>query len=375
MKFFMDTEYKNNLFDKVKRYSFIKYNFAIIEIAYLLILLFLFQGLGLSKTLVEAISKSVKGNYLILPIYILVVYIGYYLLDFPLNLYRSFILEHKFCLSTQKIKDWFKDQIKAAILSYLMGVILLEVFYRILESYPYVWWLIVSIFWIFFTLILAKFIPIVIIPLFFKYGRLSDNALRERIINLASKMKIRILDVFEIDFSKKTLKANAAFLGMGSTKRVILADTLKDKYSYDEIEVILAHEFAHYRLRHLWKLLLVNSIAMVLAFYLIFKTSNYFLILFGLPSLSDIAALPIIIMYLVLLEIIMQPLQNYISRRLEKNADEMAIKITGLKEAFSSMMEKLSSQNLADRNPHPIIKIFFFDHPSIDERINMAKSL
>jgi STE24 endopeptidase len=164
-------------------------------------------------------------------------------------------------------------------------------------------------------------------------------------------------------------------VGWGKTRRVILADTLKDKYSFDEIEVILAHEFAHYRLRHLFKLILVNSLAIILNFYLIFKTSNYTLNLFGLSSLSDIAGLPLVLIYFVLLGIIIEPLKNFISRRLEKNADKLALKVTGLKEAFISMMEKLALQNLADKNPHPIIKFFFFDHPPVDERIAMAKSL
>lgn len=194
-------------------------------------------------------------------------------------------------------------------------------------------------------------------------------------MNLADKMRVKILDVFEIDFSKKTLKANAAFVGIGKTKRVILADTLKDKYSEDEIEVILAHEFAHYKLKHLLKLILINSLATIIAFYFIFKTGNSVLSLFGLSSLSDIAALPVIIMYLVVFGIVMQPLQNYISRRLEKNADKMALSVTGLREAFVSMMEKLSAQNLVDRSPRPLIKFFFFDHPPVDERINMANSV
>jgi STE24 endopeptidase len=123
-------------------------------------------------------------------------------------------------------------------------------------------------------------------------------------------MKVKILDVFEIDLSKKTQKANAAFVGIGKTKRVILADTLKNKYSPDEIEVILAHEFAHYKLKHLLKLILVNSLATLLAFYFIFKTSDNILSLFGLSSLLDIAALPVIFMYLVIFGIVTQPLNN-----------------------------------------------------------------
>jgi STE24 endopeptidase len=188
-------------------------------------------------------------------------------------------------------------------------------------------------------------------------------------------MQVKILDCYQIDFSKKTLKANAAFVGIGKTRRVILADTLKDKYTFDEIEVILAHEFAHYRLRHLLKLILLSSLVIIISFYLIFRTSSYALGLFGLSSLSDIASLPLIFLYFVLLGIIMQPLQNYVSRRLERNADIMALKITGLKEAFISMMEKLALQNLADRNPHPLIKFFFFNHPPIDERIAAAMAV
>jgi STE24 endopeptidase len=264
------------------------------------------------------------------------------------------------------------DQLKSGLISYVIGLILVYAFYFILRHNPQGWWVSISIFWILFSLIIAKLLPIIIIPLFFKYKRLADEGLRQRIINLAERMKVRILDVFEIDFSKKTLKANAAFVGMGRTRRVILADTLKDKYSHDEIEVILAHEFAHYRLKHLIKLILVNSVVAIAIFYIIFKTSNYTLGLFGFSSLSDIAAMPVIFLYFILFGIIMQPFEACISRRLERNADLLALKTTKMKDAFISMMDKLATQNLADRKPHPIIKFFFFDHPPIDERIKMA---
>lgn len=365
---------KEDILNKAKRYSCIKYTLSIIDTVYLLALILLFQAFGLSGGLVNSISSFVKAAYLVFPAYLLAILVLSYIVTFPLNFYRSFIIEHKFCLTNQKISGWFSDQIKTGIISYVIGVILFGTFYSILKHNPHTWWFIIALFWIFFSLIMAKLLPVAIIPLFFKYKRLEDAKLRERIIKLAEKMKIKILDVFEIDFSKKTLKANAAFVGWGRTRRVILADTLKDKYSYDEIEAILAHEFAHYRMKHLLKLILMNSSATLLAFYLIFKTNIFVLGLFGLSSLLDIAAFPIIIMYLVVFGIIMQPLENYISRRFERNADRMALSITGLKEAFISMMEKLSNQNLADRNPSKLIKIYFFDHPPVDERIEMARN-
>lgn len=369
----MSNQFQKSPLNKAKKYSSLKYTFNILDTAYLLALLLIFTGFGISKILAQRLLNLTADYYLIVPLYLLVISIFYSALSFPLNFYSSYILERKFCLSKQKIQDWLKDRVKGGVIFYIISIILSTSFYYILKHFQYSWWWVVSIAWISFSLILARIAPILIIPLFFKYKKLSRDALRERIMSLANKMRVKILDVFEIDLSSKTLKANAAFIGIGKSRRVILADTLKDKYSDDEIEVILAHEFAHYKLKHLLKLILINSLATILAFYIIFKTSGHLLKLFGLSALSDIAALPVLIMYLVVFGIVMQPFQNYISRRLEKNADRMALSVTGLKGAFVSMMEKLSNQNLADRSPHPIIKFFFFDHPPVDERINMVK--
>jgi STE24 endopeptidase len=358
---------------KASRYSRIRYALVIIETGYLVILLFLFAGFGFSTGLVKYITGLVHDRSLVLAVYIFVVYLAYYLLDFPLNFYHSLLLERNFSLSNQKIKDWLKDQVKAGVIFYIIALMLTGAFYYILKHFLHSWWLVVSLFWVFFSLILAKLTPVLIIPLFFKYEKLTDDNLRSRIVKLAEKMKVRILDVFEIDFSKKTLKGNAALVGWGGTKRVILADTLKDKYSNDEIEVILAHEFAHYRLKHLLKLILTNSLATILSFYIVFLTNERVLGVFGFSSLWDVAALPVVLIYLVICGIILQPLQNYISRRFERDADREALKVTGLKEAFIRTFEKLASQNLADRSPHPFIKFLFFDHPTIEERIILAR--
>jgi STE24 endopeptidase len=360
--------------DRAKKYSNIKYGLAIIDTVYTLILILLFLSLGFSQRLSAIIYKMGFASFFSLPIYLLAVFIAYYILTLPFIFYGSFLLEHQFSLSNQKIEDWFSDQIKGSAISFIISLIALEVFYYLLKQSPGAWWIFVSVFWIFFTLILARLAPVIIIPLFFKYKKITDQTLRQRIMSLAEKTKVKILDVFEIDFSKKTQKANAAFVGLGRTKRVILADTLKDKYSYDEIEVILAHEFAHYKFCHLLKLVILNSLTTLLSFYLIFKTHHYFLEFFKLSSLSNIASLPLVGLYLIFLSILFTPVINYISRCFERNADQTALRITGLKDTFISMMNKLSLQNLSDNNPCPLIKIFFFDHPPVSERIEMAKS-
>ncbi|MGE5197094.1 MAG: M48 family metallopeptidase [Deltaproteobacteria bacterium] len=360
--------------EKAKRYSAIKYVSSIVDTAYMILLLAIFAGSGASKVVAASISDFFARDFLTLPAYLLVVYIGYSIVNFPLNFYRSFVVERVFHLSNQKAADWLKDQLKSGMIFYLISFILFAVFYYTVAKSPRGWWVIVSLAWIFFSIIMAKLFPLIIIPLFFKYKPVSDDVLRQRIIGLAAKMRVSILNVFEIDFSKKTVKANAAFVGWGKGRRVILADTLKNKYTVEEIEVILAHEFAHYRLKHLIKLILINSFVTLVTFYLIFKTSGYVLGLFGFSSLGDIAAFPLILLYFVIFGLIMQPIANYSSRIFERNADLMALRVTGLKEAFISMMEKLASQNLADPKPSRLVKVFFFDHPPIEERIALAKS-
>ena len=358
--------------DIAKSYSNQKYVLSIINTIYSIALLLVFLGSGLSLFLEESLKSFGLPKYLLITAYLLVISFSYYLLNFPLNFYESFTLEHKFNLSKQKAGSWALDQLKSGVLAYLLSLILILSFYGILGRFNQ-WWLVISIFWIMFSVVLAKLTPVLIIPLFFKYKKLEDEVLRARVFNLASKMQIKLMEVLEIDFSKKSLKANAAFTGLGKTKRVLLADTLKDKYSLLEVEVILAHEFAHYRLKHIVKLIVVNSLVTLGLFYLIFKTSVYSLKIFNLESLGQLTSLPLVFLYFILFGIIMQPLEAFISRRFEKEADLLALKVTGSKEAFISLMEKLAAQNLADRNPHPIIKFFFFTHPPIDERIKIAK--
>lgn len=356
-----------------KQYANTKYALSIIDTLYAITLLLVALRSGFSLFL-ENLLKSINlPGYLSIAVFLLLVSVFYYLLTLPLNFYRGYILEHKFNLSKQRAGDWWIDQLKSQVLAYIISLILILVFYWILGRFSRWWWLAISVFWIFFSVILAKLTPVLIIPLFFKYKKLEDNSLRQRILELAKKMQIKLLDVFEIDLSRKTLKANAAFTGAGKTRRVILADTLRGKYSADEILVILAHEFAHYRLKHIMKLIIINSLVTLGLFFLIFKTSGYCLAAVKLDSLRQLASLPLVFLYFIFFGIITRPLEAYVSRRFEFDADRFALKITQEKEAFVSLMSKLAEQNLSDRNPHPLIKFFFFDHPPIDERIKIAK--
>ena len=218
-----------NIRERAKEYSTLKYGLSILDTLFTLLALLLLLGTGLSRALADGCTKLFPCKYLAFPAYLFIVQAAYFVLSLPLGFYQSYTLEHRFALSKHTRGDWFLDQLKSEAISYIMGVILVTAFYIILKQFPENWWLVISAFSILFTFVMVKLVPVIIIPLFFKYKKLEDDALRQRILALADKMKVKLLDVFEIDLSKKSLKRNAAFVGMGNTRRVLLADTLKGK--------------------------------------------------------------------------------------------------------------------------------------------------
>ncbi|MDD5255622.1 MAG: M48 family metallopeptidase [Candidatus Omnitrophica bacterium] len=358
-----------------QRYAYARYAFAITDTAFLCAALLVFQASGLSALLAQKTTLLYPHRFYSLLAYTGVSFLGYSLLAFPLHFFQSFVLEHRFQLSRQRFGAWLLDRCKEGAISYLIIMVLLCVFMVTAERFARHWWLLLSLFWVFFSVLLAQIAPLVLIPLFFKCRKTEDQGLRQKVLDLAAKMRIKLLDVYEFDLSSKTIKANAALTGMGRSRRVLVADTLKANYTHEEIGVIIAHELAHHKLRHIPKLIAVNGASTLALFYLVYKTSPALLRYFAVPSLVDLGALPLLMLYALAFAVVTQPLGNFISRQFERNADACALRVTGDYGAFISAFQKLSAQNLADHAPHPLIKFFFFDHPPIDERIATAGRL
>ncbi|MDD5634283.1 MAG: M48 family metallopeptidase [Candidatus Omnitrophica bacterium] len=296
-----------------------------------------------------------------------------YVVGLPVHFVSSFIVEKKFCLSTQDLRGWAVDEMKSLAISFVFFVFCVEAFYLILRVFPGHWWLVASFGWIFFTVILTKIFPVLLIPVFFKYSSLSDGALKEKVLVMAKKAKIDLLDVCQIDFSRKTKKANAALTGLGGTRRVILTDTLLGEFSPGEIEAVVAHEFGHFKLRHIWQLLFFSGVFTILGFFVLSKVIGWVVSISGASSVSDLYLFPIMMLLMFISGIMLLPVQNYFSRILERDADLFALELTNNPENFIAMMRKLGEKNLADMSPSKIKKIFLFNHPPIFERINMAK--
>ncbi|MEJ2103355.1 MAG: M48 family metalloprotease [Ignavibacteriaceae bacterium] len=167
-----------------------------------------------------------------------------------------------------------------------------------------------------------------------------------------------------------TKKANAAFTGLGKTKRIILGDTLLENYTTEEIETVIAHELGHYKKKHIIKNILIGTVSSFLTLFLIALLYKNSLAWFDFTNITQVAAIPLLALWSMLIGIIQTPMGNILSRKFEYEADEYAVSETKNPSAFKNTLNKLTEQNLGDKEPHPFVEWFFYSHPSIKNRIN-----
>ncbi|MFC1548868.1 M48 family metallopeptidase [Candidatus Omnitrophota bacterium] len=355
-----------------KRYSSLKTRFFISDLVLSVIALGAFQLL-LARP-VSNLAFDIHPNfYFACFIYITVFLAFMYAVSFPLNIANSFFLERAFNLSRQGFKTWLWDEVKSVALSFGLSMFCIQLFYLLIRRFPQIWWLIAALGWILFTIVLARFLPVLLIPLFYKYSPIKDEALRKRIMDLAGRSGIQLMDVCQIDFSRKTSKANAALVGLGKTRKVILADTLMQEFLPEEIEAVVAHEFGHCKYRHIWQLLMFSAIMTVAGFFVLSLLAGEIVVFTGATGLSDLYIFPILVFSMTAFGIIILPVQNLFSRILERQSDRFALEMTEDSGTFISMMKKLASTNLAEMEPSTLKKIFMYDHPPVGERIRMAE--
>jgi len=356
--------------DNAKKYNNIKLAIGIGEGIASFVLILLFVSLGYSKELESYLSEYFSNQYLLFLVFLFVVGFAGSILSFPISYYTGFYLEHKYNLSNQTFWKWILEGLKGLLVSLVIGGPILLTFYYILNTFSTLWWLPFAIIMFFISVVLAQIFPILIFPIFYKITPIENESLKERIKNLAQNAKLKVENVYRFDMSKNTKKANAAFTGMGKTKRIILGDTLLDNYTEDEIETVIAHELGHFKKKHIIKNIIVGTVSSFLTLYLIAILYQNSLSWFGFSSITEIAALPLLALWSMLIGLIQTPLGNILSRKFEYEADEYAIEETKNPSAFTKTLEKLTEQNLGDKEPHPFVEWFFYSHPSIKNRIN-----
>lgn len=361
--------------NQAKKYNNIKLTISITKGIISFLLLFLFVYYGYSKQLENFIRAFFTNNYLVLLAYTFILGIISTIIFFPVDFYSEFILEHKYKLSNQTFNRWLWENVKEGLVSLSIGLPLLMIFYFVLNKFGTLWWLPFGIIMFLFSVILAQILPVLILPLFYKITPIDNEDLKQRIIKLGELANLKVENVFKFDMSKNTKKGNAAFTGLGKTKRILLGDTLLDNFSNDEIETVIAHEMGHYKKKHIFKNIIIGTLFSFLTFYLIAKLYEITLSWFGFSSILQISALPLLVLWGSIVGLILTPLSNSISHKFEYEADKYAVLVTNKKEVFINTLEKLTEQNLGDKEPHPLVEWFFYSHPSIKNRIAALNNL
>ncbi len=309
-----------------------------------------------------------------LAVYFALFSLFFLIFDLPLSFYSGFTLEHQFGLSNQTFGQWLSDLGKKTLLSFALSLVLLECLYLMIRLCPASWWVWAWAAYAFVSYVLGKVFPVLIVPLFYKYGRLEDKELEGKVLALAARFELPVGNVYALNLSKTTKKANAAFMGIGKTKRVVLSDTLIQNFTHPEVEVVVAHELGHYKHHDVWRLLALGLGASLIAFAAGFWGMNALVPVLSLNSAGDAAGLPLLFLIFYAVNLVLMPIMNGYSRRRERAADAFALKALATREVFIACMKKLGEQNLADPEPPAWYEWFFYDHPSIGKRVAAAKS-
>lgn len=297
-------------------------------------------------------------------------------LSAPLDFY-GYRVERQYNLSNQKLGSWLWDELKGWVLGLVFATLFVELIYTIIRIAPQRWWIIAWAVFVGLFLLIMQLAPVVLFPIFYKFEPLNNDALRDRLTRLGERAGTRVRGVYEWKLSEKSKKANAALMGMGRTRRIILADTLLQNYTDDEIEAVLAHELGHHVRRHiLWGVFTQVGITLF-GFWLTNQVLRYALGHDWFPALDprlyDFANLPLIILVATVLGFLLMPALNALSRRHEREADLYAWENIPAIGPFVTAMTKLADQNLAERTPSRFVEWFFESHPSIQKRIAAAE--
>lgn len=287
--------------------------------------------------------------------------------------YYGFRLERSFRLSTQKFGSWLWDEAKGFLVGLILGTIVVELLYFTIRQWPQHWWLLAWALFMALFVLLAQLAPVVLFPIFYKFEPLEDEELRRRLVVLGERAGTRVRGVYRWRLSEKSKKANAALTGLGATRRIILADTLLDNYTPDEIEAVLAHELGHHVHRHILKSILVQAAITFVGFWAANWTLHYAVDHHMFEELSDFADLPLLALVSVVLSFVLMPVLNAYSRFNERQADRYAFESIASVGSFVSSMNKLADQNLAERTPSKWVEWFFHSHPSISRRLAAAE--
>jgi STE24 endopeptidase len=288
--------------------------------------------------------------------------------------YYSYRLEHRYKLSNQKVRAWIWDETKGVLVIAVLATVLVELLYFIIRQFPEHWWVLAWLGFLGVAVLIAQIAPVVLFPIFYKFEPLQDEGLKLRLVRLGERAGTRVRGVYKWHLSEKSKKANAALTGLGGTRRIILADTLLDNYSPDEIEAVLAHELGHHVHKHILKSIGIQAAVTFIGFWAANWALHYVVDRWHVfETLSDFANLPLLVLTFTVLSFLLIPALNAFSRFNERQADRYAFENIASIGPFVSAMNKLAEQNLAERVPSRWVEWWFHSHPAVSRRVAAAE--
>src|SRR5215831_1546532 len=358
---------------QARRYNRIRRRLGIADFGLGLAFLVVLLVTGWSGTLRDLAYRGALQNYAVAVfLYVVMLMALGQFLGFSLD-YYGFRLERRFQLSNMRFRSWIWDEAKGFAVGVVLAVIVVELLYMIIRQSPQYWWLIAWAVFLGMFVVLAQLAPIVLFPIFYKFAPLENEDLKARLVRLSERAGTRVRGVYQWKLSEKSKKANAALTGLGTTRRIIVADTLLDNYSPEEIEAVLAHELGHHVHRHILKSIAVQAGLTLVGFWAANWVLHYAVDrLHMFETLSDFANLPLLILVATVLSFLVLPALNAYSRFNERQADRYAFRSIPSVEPFISSMNKLAQQNLAERSPSRVVEWFFYSHPSVSRRVAAA---
>lgn len=371
----LDDVYDTEEYEKSQRYKKERYKFGLLSSTFsvaLTLAFFIFDGFAW----VDSIARNVSDNEIIISlVFFGIIMLGSDILMTPFSWYSTFVIEEKYGFNKTTKKTFVLDKLKGLAMTAIIGggILALIVWFYQISGSDFWWyaWILVAIFSIFMNMFYAK----LIVPLFNKQTPLEEGSLRTKIESYAKNVGFKLDNIFVIDGSKRSTKANAYFSGFGKEKRITLYDTLINDLEEEEIVAVLAHEVGHYKKNHI----IINLVAsMIVTGFTLWLLS----IFIGSPALSQALGVeqPSFHIGLVAFGILYSPISeitdlimNFISRKFEYQADNYA-KFTYNGESLISSLKKLSRNTLSNLTPHKAYIFVHYSHPSLLQRFRNLKT-
>ncbi len=300
----------------------------------------------------------------------------FFVLELPFDYYEAFVLEEKYGFNRSDVRTWALDNVKGAVLSACLLVIMAGPLLWTIHVSPNYWWLLGFLIVSLIQFLLVVLYPVVIAPLFNKFEPLKDTELAEQVQQLVRATGMRTEGIFQMDAGRRSAHSNAYFTGLGKTKRVVLFDTLINSHAHEEILGVLAHELGHFKLKHVVKMYLVSLGVMLAGFCATYWMLNWSLLYrtFDFDPGQYHVGLLLIGIFLRKLTFFLRPMAAGMSRRFERGADVFAAGLLEDSGPLVTALKKLASHNLANLKPHPLYVWFYYSHPPLLERVEYLES-